>query len=121
MALGVNFWNGLLASLPSLAMALPAPPDLTWRSLATRSVWPLATRVPSKVSVKLSWMSRAFESTIVKVLLSLRTSRTVLSAASGPLVKTSIATCGRYVKRNMPVVTHSPSVRVGASFENSGL
>ncbi|KAI7456572.1 hypothetical protein KC368_g41 [Hortaea werneckii] len=64
IALGVNLAKGLPIRLPSLAIA-----------------------VPSNVSIRLSSIKRAFESTVVNVLLSLRTSRAVLKAARGPEVK----------------------------------
>ncbi|KAI7508548.1 hypothetical protein KC364_g36 [Hortaea werneckii] len=47
--------------------------------------------VPSNVSIRLSSIKRAFESTVVNVLLSLRTSRAVLKAARGPEVKNRTA------------------------------
>ncbi|KAI7224031.1 hypothetical protein KC333_g48 [Hortaea werneckii] len=47
--------------------------------------------VPSNVSIRLSSIKIAFESTVVNVLLSLRTSRAVLKAARGPEVKKSTA------------------------------
>lgn len=77
---------------------------------------------------------------MVKVLLSLRTSKAVVMAARGPEVKKSTASCGTYVKldlksafavdmglpvayahRNISVVTPTPRVRVGARRESSGL
>jgi len=58
---------------------------------------------------------------VLIVLLSLNTSSIVLNAASGPLTKNSMATCGRYVKKNMKVVTPTPRVRVGVSFDQKGL
>lgn len=95
IALGENFWNGLLANFPRRAMASPAPLDFTVRSLDTNAVCSRATSVPSKVSIRLSSMRRALERTIVKVLDSLNTSRTVVNAATGPCVKTKTANCGR--------------------------
>lgn len=54
------------------------------------------------------------------VLLSLNTSRIVVSAASGPLTSVSTAACGRYVKKNMNVVTPTPVLMMAARCDVSG-
>ena len=120
IALGVNFWKGLAASFPRRAIESPALLDFTVRSFATSEVSPRATRVPSKVSIRDSSIRRALARTMVNVLDSLRTSKMVVKAAIGPCVKTSMASCGRYVNVNIAIVTPRPRDIVGISLERSG-
>ena len=52
--------------------------------------------------------------------LSLSMSSTVVRTANGPLKKTSTASCGTYVKRNMKASTPADSVSVGTISVASG-
>jgi hypothetical protein len=74
---------GLETSLPRRPTA--SPPRPTLRSLETSSASPLATRVPSKVSIRLSSTRNVLERVLKIVLLSLRHRRAALTAAKGPL------------------------------------
>ncbi len=74
----------------------------------------------SKVSIKASSIKKALLSMLKMVELSLMTSSTVDTIASGPLNSVRTAACGRYVKTNMKVVTPIPRVTVGASSLSKG-
>lgn len=119
-ALGVNFSKGDLISLPSFAMGSLKFPDLSWRPSARTAVCLLATRTPSKVSTKASWIKKVLERSVMRVELSLSVSRTVVNAASGPLTKTKTASCGRYANMNMKAITLTDKDIVGTSFESNG-
>lgn len=54
------------------------------------------------------------------VVLSLRTKRTVVKGAIGPLTKKRMASCGRYVKKNMPPMTPVERRARGPSLETKG-
>jgi hypothetical protein len=60
------------------------------------------------------------DSTFVMAELSLRTRIAAEIAASGPLVKAMMAICGMYVKKNITLVTPTPSVRVCAARDIKG-
>ena len=119
-AFGVNFSNGDLMSLPSLAMGSLKFPDLSWRPSDKMAVCLLATKTPSKVSTKASWIKNVLESSVMSVELSDSVNSTVETAARGPLTKTSTASCGRYANMNMKAMTPTDKVIVGASFERRG-
>ena len=75
---------------------------------------------PSNVSVRASWIKKVREITLIRVELSESVRRIVVKAASGPSTKTMKASCGRYVKKNMLVITTAESPIVGMSFERRG-
>lgn len=54
------------------------------------------------------------------VVLSFRTRRTVVKGAIGPLTKNRTASCGRYVKKNMPPMTPVDRSTRGPSLETKG-
>lgn len=54
------------------------------------------------------------------VVLSLRTRRIAEKGAMGPLTKNRIASCGRYVKKNMPPITPVERRTKGPSLETKG-
>lgn len=75
---------------------------------------------PSNVSINASSKNIDRLIRFEMVELSLKTSSIVDKAARGPLKIASTAACGRYVKRNMKVVTLMPVAMVGASFDRKG-
>ena len=75
----------------------------------------LETSTPSNVSVRASSIRKVLLRIVKRVEDSDKTSKAPLTAAKGPDVKAMTATWGRYVKRNMKVVTPRPKVIVGAS------
>ena len=94
-AAGVNFSNGLLTNFPNLAIGSLKFPLLTSRPSASMPVWCLATRTPSNVSTRASWMRKVRERMLIRVEDSERTRRMVVNAASGPFTNTRTASCGR--------------------------
>ena len=80
----------------------------------------LATKTPSNVSTKASWIRKVLERSVMSVELSLNVRRIVVKAARGPLTKTSTASCGRYANMNMKAITPTDKVIVGASLESNG-
>lgn len=92
MPLRLNRSNGFFRILPSLWMG--SPPDLSCRPSLTRLVAFFDTSVPSKVSSSASWTMKFLDKIEIMVELSLRIRSTVVNTASGPLTKTSTASCG---------------------------
>lgn len=120
IAVGVNFSNGLLTSFPSLAMGSLKFPAFSCRPSERTAVCFLATRTPSNVSTKASWIKKVLLSNVIIVELSDRVKRIVVNAAKGPLTKTRTASCGRYVKMNINAMTPTDRDIVGRSFERRG-
>lgn len=99
------------AHLPNFLMG--SLPDLTCLPSDTTDSISRAIRVPSKVLISASSIRNVFATTLNKVELSLRTSGIAAIGAMGPSTKASIATCGRYVKKNIDETTPTPTLSVG--------
>lgn len=117
-AVGLNLVKGLLSVLPSRAMG--SLPDLTSRPSRTMLVALREISVPSNVSSIASCKIQLLESRLMIVELSFKTRMTVDTTAKGPLVKTSTANCGRYVKANMPPMTPADTVMSWPSLDVKG-
>lgn len=92
-AFGVNLTKGFFSSFPNLAIG--SPPALICLPSDTKSVVFFDSRAPSKVSVRASSMRKVLLRMVIRVELSLRTSKAPLMAARGPLVKAIMAAWGR--------------------------
>lgn len=117
-AFGLYFWNGLFRILPNLAIG--SRPGFNSRPSLTIPVALRDTKVPSKVSRSASCRKKLRETTLTMVELSLRMRRTVVTTARGPLTKTRTASCGRYVKKNMPPITAADKLSVGTMRDANG-
>lgn len=117
-ALGLNFSKGLRRIFPSFCMG--SLPERISRPSPTTAVAFLERRVPSKVSRSASWSNHPRATVLMIAELSLRIRSTVVKTASGPLTKTSTASCGRYVNANMLPMTPTESVMYGPSLERNG-
>jgi hypothetical protein len=65
-------------------------------------------------------MKKVLANRLVTVELSLRTRGTAEMTARGPLTRARSAAWGRYVARNINVVTDMPVVMVGVTFDRKG-
>jgi hypothetical protein len=90
---GVSYHCSQLFQMQAkVTLLIESVPDLSWRPSETTPVSFLDTKTPSKVSTKASAIKKFFESTVMRVELSLRINSTVVNAARGPFTKKSTDT-----------------------------